>query len=168
MNNVRFVWVTHNSPESLELVKNTLKQFRPELIGLELDKPRLKKLLAYEKREASEFYAAYLYSKAHKVPLAFLDRRDNLGEFRMGPFGWARLVMLLLLKNLIRVFSGKCPRKLSVKDVPGLEEHVVGQRDAVFIRRITHLVGKSQRKRILFIFGKAHRKGILKGLAQTF
>ncbi len=166
MLNTKFVWVRHYEPASLERVEQSLARFRPQLIGIELDDARLKKLLHYKKKQNSEFYAAYSYAKEKRIPLVLLDKGHSIDALarRLSLLTYMRLLVLFTLKNLFRLLLMKPFRKLKVRDSALIEGYILKERDELFVARIRELAAQNKGKRILLIFGRAHRQGILKGL----
>ena len=171
MKNIKFVWVTHYKKESLENVKSVLAKFRPDLIGLELDKTRLSKLIKYKKRHKSGAFEGYSYAKAHNIPIAFMDNshHENFHKLldSLGFFSYIRLFVLFSIKNLLRLLIGKRLRKLRVEDDLLVEKYLLKERDKHFVCQIKKISAENKGKRILFIFGRAHKKGILKGVMST-
>jgi len=165
---LRFVWVSHYAEESLDEVKRVIKEYKPEVIGLELDEAGLEKLKRYRKREGSELYYGYQYAKRAGATLLLTDqdKKKQMDQAlkMLGSLGLLKLGLLFSVKNLGRLFTGQRLRKLKVDDSQILRQHVLVNRDKEFIKQIRDAQARFKGKRLLFIFGRAHKPGIVKGL----
>ena len=167
---LRFVWVRHSTKKSLEEVKRILEQFKPQVVGLELSKSSFEKLEQYKKRGKSELYYGYQFSKLNGAELLFLDSEKIINEAiqKLRITKIFQLIFLFLMSNLIRLFTGKRLQKLQVRNSPILKHYILEKRNQEFIKGIRNAKDKYPKKRILFIFGRAHKQGIMKGLESSY
>ena len=163
---IDFVWITHNDPSSVAEVKGRLDAFKPDIIGLEITKVLLEKLVNSKHREKSEMYVAYRYAEEKGVKL-YLMETDPEREHMLRAqtlFSISRYIFQYVLCNLSRILKLKRPRKLKLKEGTRLWDNVINRRDEIFSKKIKTIISNHKDAGILFIFGKAHKRGITKRL----
>ncbi len=165
MRNVRFVWVRHGYYESLEAVKQQLQDFEPEIIGIEMNRHGLQQLLAYKHRARSEFFEAYKFAKKFKRKIVLMDTQKskimNKLDKEIGIREMIEICLRFCISNLKRLLKRQQLKKLSVDEVSPVNKYIVKERDEALSKKVMEVIQKNKGRKILFIFGKAHKKGIL-------
>ncbi len=160
---LKFIWVKHGERISRRKVLESLQTFKPDVVGLELSDYSLEKLKQYKRRNESELFLAYTYAGRKGITVRLLDDPLFIKQLldKLSFFSIILMFTKLCLINILRLFTGKRLKKLQIEDNESLYNEIVKKRDNYFSREIINLKKEFPEKKILLIFGKAHKKGIL-------
>ncbi len=163
-----FVWVRHAYSESVKRVKNSLEDFSPEILGIEISKNALELQKVHKHNHKSELFLAYQYGIKHRLKIELMDDEGRSihkkALDKVGLLGLVNLVFWFLLNNVIRLLKGQKLKKLQIEDSPILKHYIIDRRDDLFSKKVKKIISENPDKRILFIFGKSHKEGILQRL----
>jgi len=164
IDNLRFVWVAHNDPQSIEEVRLALSSFNPDIICLELTIEIMKKLLKSKLRFKSEMFLAYRYAVENNKRLIFLEKDQERALFLMD-ISIIKLLYLLFIficRNLKNILSFNKLEKIDPRMISWLSKLLIEERDKLLTKKIKTITNNYPHKRILFVIGKAHKEGILR------